>query len=60
MATGSYSLAEVLEVARIHPFYNPGIVYPPDIGTIQRLQESIGAKAEPPLHEQQLLTKKAL
>jgi hypothetical protein len=35
MAPERYSLAEVLAIARIHPFYLEDIKYPPDTDTIQ-------------------------
>ncbi|OQE42941.1 hypothetical protein PENCOP_c003G00376 [Penicillium coprophilum] len=61
MTTGSYSLAEVLAVARKHPFYNPEIAYPADEETIQRLREVVtdqNVKSE--LQKQPLLGKKTL
>ncbi|KAJ5435621.1 hypothetical protein N7445_006506 [Penicillium cf. griseofulvum] len=60
MATERYQLAEVLAVAKIHPFYNPDVDYPPDADTIQRLRELIDQKANPALQEQPLLDKKTL
>ncbi|CAI7633957.1 unnamed protein product [Penicillium glandicola] len=60
MATESYQLAEVLAVAKIHPFYNPELVYPADAEMIQRLRESIDKKVKPALQEQPLLNKKTL
>lgn len=60
MATERYQLAEVLAVAKIHPFYNPDVDYPPDTDTVQRLRELIDQKANPALQEQPLLNKKTL
>ncbi|KAJ5712223.1 hypothetical protein N7493_008691 [Penicillium malachiteum] len=60
MATERYQLAEVLAVAKIHPFYNPDFVYPADTETIQRLRESIDKNAKPALQEQPFLNKKTL
>lgn len=35
MALELYSLDDVISVAKVHPFYVPGIQYPPDDDTIQ-------------------------
>ncbi|KAL4798671.1 hypothetical protein BDV19DRAFT_11147 [Aspergillus venezuelensis] len=35
LAPEHYSLSEVLAIARIHPFYNENIQYPPDASAIQ-------------------------
>lgn len=61
MTTQSYSLAEVLAVAKTHPFYNPDIVYPADAETIQGLRKSaIDQKVKPELQDQPLLEKKTM
>ncbi|TGO44720.1 hypothetical protein BCON_0471g00040 [Botryotinia convoluta] len=61
MATGRYSLAEVLAVAENHPFYNEGILYPADLKTVMKLQESTFSKEKrADLQEQPLLDKKTL
>ncbi|KAM0123574.1 hypothetical protein ACHAO1_011263 [Botrytis cinerea] len=61
MATGTYSLAEVLAVAENHPFYNESILYPADSKTVTKLQESAISKAkEINFQQQPLLDKKVL
>ncbi|EMR90846.1 hypothetical protein ACHAPC_011178 [Botrytis cinerea] len=61
MATGTYSLAEVLAVAEKHPFYNESILYPADSKTVTKLQESAISKAkEINFQQQPLLDKKVL
>jgi hypothetical protein len=60
MATERYQLADVLAVAKIHPFYNPDVDYPPDADTVRRLRGLIDQKAKPALQEQPLLNKKTL
>jgi hypothetical protein len=61
MTTKSYTLAEVLAVAKTHPFYNPDIVYPADAETIESLRKAVtDQKAKPELQEQPLLEKKTL
>ena len=61
MATSSsYSLADVLAVAKIHPFYSDA-QYPPDEETIQRLGEQTSLSPTPPdLKGQPLIQKKDL
>ncbi|PKY05710.1 hypothetical protein P168DRAFT_341261 [Aspergillus campestris IBT 28561] len=55
-----YTLAEVLAVAQIHPFYNEKVQYPPDTEAIQQARlRTIGA-TDVNLHKQPLLHKKAL
>lgn len=46
MAKGPYSLAEVLAVAKLHPFYNPEAVYPPDPLAIEKACRSISADVQ--------------
>ncbi|KAJ5971873.1 uncharacterized protein N7479_001791 [Penicillium vulpinum] len=61
MATETYSLAEVLAVAKTHPFYNPEIAYPANAEAIHRLQQLVAEQnAKPELQEQPLLGKKTL
>ncbi|KAF5879011.1 uncharacterized protein Bfra_006216 [Botrytis fragariae] len=61
MATGTYSLAEVLAVAENHPFYNENILYPADSKSVTKLQESAFSKEKKAdLEEQPLLDKKTL
>ena len=43
MTKGHYSLAEVLAVAKLHPFYNPEAVYPPDALAIEEACRSSSA-----------------
>ncbi|KAI9035029.1 uncharacterized protein KD926_004703 [Aspergillus affinis] len=40
MARKTFPLAEILAVAKIHPFYNPSVVYPPDQEKIQSAVQS--------------------
>ena len=55
-----YSLADVLVVAKIHPFYSDA-QYPPDEETIQRLREQTALSPTPPdLKEQPSIQKKEL
>ncbi|KGO76099.1 hypothetical protein PITC_006420 [Penicillium italicum] len=60
MATERYQLADILAVAKTHPFYNSDVVYPADSETIQILRESVDRNAKPAFHEQPLLSKKTL
>ncbi|KAI3161985.1 hypothetical protein DTO039G3_8343 [Penicillium roqueforti] len=61
MATERYSLAEVLAVAKTHPFYNPDTVYPADAETIQNLRKTVtDQEAKAKFQEQPLLEKKTL
>ncbi|KAJ5644201.1 uncharacterized protein N7484_006708 [Penicillium longicatenatum] len=61
MAAEWYSLAEVLAVAKSHPFYNPDILYPANADSVQASRNSvIGHETEPKLQEQPLLEKKTL
>ncbi|KAL2190917.1 hypothetical protein L209DRAFT_24694 [Thermothelomyces heterothallicus CBS 203.75] len=61
MKPGAYSLNEVLAVARIHPFYNPAVQYPPDEECIRAVLE-LAAKEQsaPDLGRVPLTTKKDL
>ncbi|KFA72015.1 hypothetical protein S40288_07661 [Stachybotrys chartarum IBT 40288] len=34
-----YSMADILAIARIHPFYDPDVLYPPDAATIRAIRE---------------------
>lgn len=36
MSAAPFSLAEVLTVAKVHPFYSPTAQYPPDEAAIQK------------------------
>lgn len=57
----SYRLAEVLAVANIHPFYNPGVQYPPEPDAIQHARQSATkTAAEVNLHTRPIVTKKDL
>ncbi|KAJ5503926.1 hypothetical protein N7463_006800 [Penicillium fimorum] len=61
MTIETYLLAEVLAIAKKHPFYNPEIAYPADEETIQKLRELVidqNVKSE--FQEQPLLRKKTL
>ncbi|KAJ5598167.1 hypothetical protein N7537_008251 [Penicillium hordei] len=61
METGCYSLAELLAVAKTHPFYNTDIEYPADAVTIQKLRELvIDQKTQPNIQRQPLLDKRTL
>lgn len=60
MATERYQLADILAVAKFHPFYNPDSVYPADTETIEEIRKLIDRQSKPTLQEQPLLTKKAL
>ncbi|CAG7952374.1 unnamed protein product [Penicillium salamii] len=60
MATARYQLADILAVAKVHPFYNPDSVYPADTEMIEKIRELIDRQSKPVLQEQPLLTKKTL
>ncbi|KAJ5087595.1 hypothetical protein N7456_011211 [Penicillium angulare] len=61
MSTESYSLAEILAVAKTHPFYNPDITYPVTADEIQEICKSVVEKeANSNLQDQPLLEKKTL
>ncbi|THV48368.1 hypothetical protein BGAL_0253g00170 [Botrytis galanthina] len=61
MATGAYSLAEVLAVAKNHPFYNENVLYPADSQTVTKFQDSARSKEKDlDLQQQPLLDKKTL
>lgn len=45
MATDSFSLAQVLAVAKVHPFYNSQIKYPPNGNILDAISEA--AKQNP-------------
>ncbi|KNG91693.1 hypothetical protein ANOM_000198 [Aspergillus nomiae NRRL 13137] len=58
MATNSFSLSEVLAVAKRHPFYNPDIQYPPDAKAVQQVrdwvnnhQTKVDLRSQPLLHK---------
>ena len=53
-------MTEVLAVAKIHPFYNPNVVYPADTETIQRVRGLINKEEISALQAQPLLSKKTL
>lgn len=57
MAPEHYSLGEVLAIARIHPFYNENIQYPPDASSIQTALKS---STSWDLRAQPLLEKKSM
>jgi hypothetical protein len=58
---GPYSLAAVLEVAKIHPFYNSNIKYPPDAEAIQAaLQKAATGSLAINFDSQPLLRKEEL
>ena len=58
--SGRYTLAEVLAVARIHPFYNEDVQYPPDREAIQKARLRTMGEKDRNLQKQPLLHKKAL
>jgi hypothetical protein len=61
MAPERYSLAEVLAIARIHPFYLEDIKYPPDTDTIQAvLEQTTKEAAALDILRQPLLQKKSI
>ncbi|KAJ5650761.1 uncharacterized protein N7484_004484 [Penicillium longicatenatum] len=60
MPTETYSLAEVLAVAKTHPFYNPDVQYPADAKAIQRIRELVNEQPALNLQDQPLLTKNIL
>lgn len=43
-----FTLHEVLAVARIHPFYDARVQYPPDSLAVQAALESAAAEKPPP------------
>lgn len=55
-----YSIADVLSVARIHPFYNPSCEYPPSPQAIAHTLKSDNGDSSPQLSEQPLLHKDQL
>jgi hypothetical protein len=60
-STYGYQLADVLAVARIHPFYVAGVQYPPDARTIDAARKHASKmSAEKELRTQPLLRKKDL
>ncbi|KAJ5301907.1 hypothetical protein PENANT_c062G04959 [Penicillium antarcticum] len=61
MADGTYSLSQVLEVAKIHPFYNKNVEYPPDSTAVQKaLELAAGDSKEQDLNVLPLLQKENL
>ncbi|KAJ5608760.1 hypothetical protein N7528_009327 [Penicillium herquei] len=58
MAPERYQLADILAVAKFHPFYNADAVYPADTERIEGIRESIDRQSAPVLQEQPLLLKK--
>ncbi|KAF7904799.1 hypothetical protein EAF00_002133 [Botryotinia globosa] len=61
MVKGTYSLAEVLAVAKNHPFYNENVLYPADSQTVTKFQDSARSKEkELDFQQQPLLDKKIL
>lgn len=56
-----YSLAEVLAVAQIHPFYHPDVQYPPNAKALKATRELVANEAIPVnLLTQPLLQKKSM
>lgn len=55
-----YSITEILNVARIHPFYNPSCAYPPSPQAIAHARKSDKGHVGPQLAEQPLLHKDQL
>ncbi|KAE8375733.1 hypothetical protein BDV26DRAFT_299489 [Aspergillus bertholletiae] len=58
MASESFSLAEVLAIAKKHPFYDPKIQYPPNARALQEARNSAGnhqtkadLRSQPLLHK---------
>ncbi|PQE22033.1 AMP-dependent synthetase and ligase protein [Rutstroemia sp. NJR-2017a BBW] len=61
MATERYSLAEVMAIAELHPFYNGDVKYPLTLAEISNLQElGVVQKKEHNIKHQPLLRKKTL
>ncbi|KAK7215778.1 hypothetical protein V2G26_003781 [Clonostachys chloroleuca] len=57
----TFSLEEVLAVAKRHPFYSPSVQYPPDKDAILAIREQVAAQPQPPnLLSQPLLWKSSL
>lgn len=57
----NHSLAEVLAVAKIHPFYVPSVQYPPDSHRVRAIKEQVAREpTEADLRAQPLLRKKDL
>lgn len=48
MGNNAYSLSEVLRVAKIHPFYDRNVEYPPGPDTIQGVLERAAADSRGP------------
>ncbi|KAJ0161858.1 hypothetical protein CTA2_5480 [Colletotrichum tanaceti] len=58
---GAFSLADVLAIRSIHPFYNPHVLYPPDADAIRTVRRRAARGAgEVDLKRQPLLWKKDL
>lgn len=61
MSSELYSLAEVLAVAKVHPFYVPEIQYPPKPETVKTIREDAkNGAAKATLGSHKLLYKKDL
>lgn len=61
MSSDPYLLAEVLAVAKNHPFYVPEVNYPPDATALKKIQDCAKQKIERAnLSSQKLLRKKDL
>lgn len=57
----TFSLEEVLAVAKRHPFYSPSVQYPPDKDAILAIREQVAAQPQQPnLLSQPLLWKSSL
>lgn len=59
MSTKPFPLDEVLAVAKIHPLYNPNILYPPSPQEIQTAVQ-VQPSSDSTLESQPLTTKKDL
>ncbi|KAE8352567.1 hypothetical protein BDV28DRAFT_134961 [Aspergillus coremiiformis] len=60
MASETFSLAEVLAVANIHPFYNPSVEYPPDQDSIESVVQSASKQTDIDISSRPLVSKKDL
>lgn len=59
MKYNTFSLNEILAIARIHPFYTAHVQYPPDVETIQAALDLAAAdQSAPDLRSLPLTTKK--
>lgn len=58
--TNGINVPKAIAVAKIHPFYNPDVIYPPNNETVERIRGLIDRKEEPSLQKQPLLEKREL